>query len=330
MMDTALKQDSLNTTDILELESLTIDGLNFIFPKSSHDVVVKNLRQRAECNQWSCISCTYQFHKNISCTSEHISRIVHPHDGFIVDVGCYIGTVALPLAKMGFSVLAIDGSQGNIECLERAVIKNDLYSIQAIETVVSNSEYMCDFSSDTNPYNSIQVGSMVQTTTLDKVLENIQYKSVNDNTQNVPCSFIKIDVEGYEKEVLEGSIEMLTTYHPSICLEINTHLLHKRDMKPRDIFSYLDNLSYELYLVNIVNPTMPYLQRFEPTNQFPFSVENVLALHKDYKKSNSLHIPIGDDWTHEDSDNLLNTTLTHILTHSPFYDYMINLSNSEG
>jgi len=36
MMDTALKQDSLNTTDILELESLTIDGLNFIFPKSSH------------------------------------------------------------------------------------------------------------------------------------------------------------------------------------------------------------------------------------------------------------------------------------------------------
>ena len=140
---------------------------------------------------------------------------------------------------MGYSILAIDGSIGSIKCLERSNIKNDLYNIRTLNAVLSNAEYMCDFSSEASPYNAIQSGDSVETTTLDKVLSQVETRQ---NGKEVPCAFIKIDVEGYEKDVLEGSVGTLKTYQPSMCLEINTHCLHNRGQHPSEIFTYLDNL----------------------------------------------------------------------------------------
>ena len=296
---------------------VTVDGLIFIFPTDATDVVVNNLKQSDQCKLWGCVSCRVNLWRYLSSTPLLITSMAPPKNGCVIDIGCHIGTVALPLAKIGYSVLAIDGSADAKECIDMSKIKNNLYNIGTLTAILSNREYECDFSSKASPYNTIDSGSSNRTTTLDKLL-----KSITDKTPQV--SFIKIDVEGHEKEVLEGSVGILESQTPNLCLEINTHCLHRRDIKPTDIFSYLNSLNYELYIPNLDNPLDPYLRRFEPTNSFPFTVENIFALHESYDKS-GLHISIKDDWTQENSDSLLKTLVKTIPEDSPFYNYFTSL-----
>ena len=299
---------------------VTVDELIFIFPTDATDVVVNNLKQSDECKVWGCISCRVNLWRHLASTPSLIARIVRPTKGCVIDIGCHIGTVTLPLAKMGYTVLAIDGSADSKECIDMSKIKNNLYDIGTLTAILSNREYECGFSSKASPYNAIDSGSSNRTTTLDKLLKSI--------TNNTPpqVSFIKIDVEGHEKEVLEGSVGILESQTPNLCLEINTHCLHRRDIKPTDIFSYLNSLNYELYIPNLDSPLDPYLRRFEPTNSFPFTVENIFALHESYDKS-ELHIPIKDDWTQDNSDSLLEELLNSLTEDSPFYKYMTSLSS---
>lgn len=331
-MSTALLSDSVDTLiSESELQVLTIDGLQFIFPTRCEDVVINNLRRRSQCTQWSCIGCCYEFYKNIACTSEHISRLVTPKDGYIVDIGCHIGTVALPLAKIKYPVLAIDGSEESITCLSKASIKNDLYNVFTKQAILSNAQYACDFQSRSSPYSSIEIGDSNYTTTLDRLLGTIKCQ-LNDNT-NMRCSLIKIDTEGYEREVLEGGQNTILKHQPTLYLEINTHLLHKRGLSPNEIFNYLDKRSYRLFIIDMSNPTMTKLHRFEPTVQFPFTVENIIAIHTDHMPhylSSSSHIPIDSPWTEQDSDIILQQYLDTLPIESPFYDYITSLDYTRG
>lgn len=59
---------------------------------------------------------------------------------------------------------------------------------------------------------------------------------------------IKIDVEGYEYEVLSGIKESLHTHHPTIILEFSGHLyLEHRNNHGEKILSLLNRLGYSLY-----------------------------------------------------------------------------------
>jgi FkbM family methyltransferase len=60
-------------------------------------------------------------------------------------------------------------------------------------------------------------------------------------------SFIKIDVEGFEKEVLDGAMQTIKSQQPMLLIE--TELRHKADVKA--IFNVLDDLGYSAHIVNI-------------------------------------------------------------------------------
>lgn len=60
-------------------------------------------------------------------------------------------------------------------------------------------------------------------------------------------SFIKIDVEGFEKEVLDGAMQTIKSQQPMLLIE--TELRHKADVKA--IFNVLDDLGYSAHIVNV-------------------------------------------------------------------------------
>ena len=57
---------------------------------------------------------------------------------------------------------------------------------------------------------------------------------------------LKIDVEGYEFEVILSSQEILNKYKPKIHLELHLDLLRRRGKELRDILSLLDKVGYRL------------------------------------------------------------------------------------
>ena len=62
---------------------------------------------------------------------------------------------------------------------------------------------------------------------------------------NRPPSFLKIDVEGAEVNVLAGAADTLTSYHPMILCE--THGV----IPAQGVYETLVNLNYELFCVNV-------------------------------------------------------------------------------
>lgn len=59
------------------------------------------------------------------------------------------------------------------------------------------------------------------------------------------CNFIKIDVEGYELDVLKGAEKTLKKFHPYLFIEINDHTLTRVGIHRSDIFNYLHDIGYE-------------------------------------------------------------------------------------
>jgi FkbM family methyltransferase len=56
---------------------------------------------------------------------------------------------------------------------------------------------------------------------------------------------LKIDVEGYEDEVLLGAARLLQRRKPRICLELHLDLLERRGIKPRRVLARLESHGYQ-------------------------------------------------------------------------------------
>jgi FkbM family methyltransferase len=56
--------------------------------------------------------------------------------------------------------------------------------------------------------------------------------------------FIKIDVEGYELEILKGATKTIQKFKPKMLIEINQMALERMNLKREDIFNFLDDHGY--------------------------------------------------------------------------------------
>tara|TARA_Y100001958_G_C20852332_1_gene294254 strand:- start:267 stop:617 length:351 start_codon:yes stop_codon:yes gene_type:complete len=74
--------------------------------------------------------------------------------------------------------------------------------------------------------------------------DNIYQRSQNDHSS---ISFIKIDVEGNELNVIKGAQKMIKFYSPILEIEINNYSLNMAGCSPDDIFSFLEKLGYSPY-----------------------------------------------------------------------------------
>jgi FkbM family methyltransferase len=74
----------------------------------------------------------------------------------------------------------------------------------------------------------------VEVTTLDREIARL----------DIVPDVIKIDVEGYEWDVLCGAKELLKEHKPSICLELHLDLLERRGVAPRTLVDELSGYGY--------------------------------------------------------------------------------------
>jgi FkbM family methyltransferase len=62
---------------------------------------------------------------------------------------------------------------------------------------------------------------------------------------NVTPTHVKIDVEGFELEVLQGGRGLLTSHAPVLFLEIHNDLLRKRSINPDEVLAALASYGYD-------------------------------------------------------------------------------------
>jgi FkbM family methyltransferase len=141
-----------------------------------------------------------------------------PVGGVFIDVGANIGTFAIPAAKrVGLSgcVIAIEPSPEVFEVLRKNVALNNAGNVQLICAAAGASDGDTEFYPA--PVDHFGMGSRapqfnaapitIHSVTLDAVVRELNLPSID---------LIKIDVEGFELEVLKGAVGLLDGEMPPV------------------------------------------------------------------------------------------------------------------
>jgi hypothetical protein len=83
--------------------------------------------------------------------------------------------------------------------------------------------------------------------TLEVQGRNLERVLYSDYAHLLPqLSFIKVDAEGYDKEILKTLSKIISTYRPAILSECNVFLTHK---EREELFDVMSRFSYNLYKI---------------------------------------------------------------------------------
>lgn len=139
-----------------------------------------------------------------------LERIAKP-GGHVVDVGANIGYYAILLRSLvGTSgrVICFEPDPDNLRELETNISQNAFNNVRIVNSAVGKKDGFVSFSCGLNGHVSSQGKLTVPITKLDSFLDQT-------------VDLLKIDVEGYEGDVLEGSEETIRKWHPAIFLELH-------------------------------------------------------------------------------------------------------------
>jgi FkbM family methyltransferase len=138
----------------------------------------------------------------------------------ILDVGANIGATALPMAvqRPDCRVLAFEAVPSNAECLRQNIQANGITNVEVIEKAVSDAPGIITMN-DNGPWSHAAAGGAIRCETI----------TLDDYASLAP-PFIKMDVEGYEPNVMAGAPRLLSM-RPLLLIEVNAWalLLHHYD-----------------------------------------------------------------------------------------------------
>jgi FkbM family methyltransferase len=134
-----------------------------------------------------------------------------PVRGVFWDVGAHIGLVAVPIAATGATVIAVEPLPANVARVRNVVARNELRNIDVVPAAAGDSEGKVRITEEESSEGRVgDVGVEVAMVTLDMLLDGRQIPDV-----------IKIDVEGFENEVLAGATHLLSGIRPTLIVELH-------------------------------------------------------------------------------------------------------------
>ena len=171
-----------------------------------------------------------------------------PMNGTLLDIGSNVGTVGLPVAlrRNDARVICIEGSPSVFAYLDRNIRANGLADrVSARHCVVgASTESHVPFYSPVEGYGR---GSMSPVFT--QAAEQIANLRLDDLVASLPSEpeLLKIDVEGFEKQVLEGGIGFLRRRSPKLVFEFCDWAEQLAGNAPGDSQRLLMDIGYRLY-----------------------------------------------------------------------------------
>jgi FkbM family methyltransferase len=170
-----------------------------------------------------------------------------PRGGIIFDVGAYRGITAQLFARAASKVYAFEAMPENAESIRRVLklrsISNVLVHQAAVSDAIGTSDFHILESKGHNSLGKVNTSKYlytikVPTITLDDFTEQSKIPSID---------FLKIDVEGFELEVLKGAAGLLSSKRIKMILfEANTPVLASIGRQLAPIYEFMRSHSYAI------------------------------------------------------------------------------------
>ncbi len=215
----------------------------------------------------------------------HITEQMHNHikaGDIVLDIGANIGLHTILLAK-------ITGNSGQVHAfepipsiytqLEKSIEKNNIKNIRVEKFALGEKQEELDI--------NINLGCVASSSILDKDVSNmttnikIQVKALDSlNLQKV--DFIKLDVEGYEWNVIAGGMNTIKRYKPTIIFEYSPDYFRRAGNNDGNkILNFMIDNNYVMYDLENKKKVVAYIESFE--KEFAFGLRsqtNILCLQK--------------------------------------------------
>jgi len=176
-----------------------------------------------------------------------------------LNIGCHIGTVALPISKYIEKVTAIEAYPITFEHLEEHIKINNLKNIEVFNLAIGDENKKIYFLDNENIRIKNNTGGMHVITDDDisnkRLSSNIHSKKYSNEMKKLDdlnisnFDILLADVEGKEYEVLKGGKNKIIKYKPIIIVEIwnnNKRNLESMQTTNDEIINYVINLGYKL------------------------------------------------------------------------------------
>ena len=141
-----------------------------------------------------------------------------PEDGVMYDVGANLGTVSIPIARHRpkAQLFAFEAQPGIHHLLRRNIGLNGLVNVQTFHGALGESDGVIDFPAPplTSVGNFGGIGRDAKVQHMGKVTMRRL-----DSLDLPPPNLVKIDVEGFDLEVVQGGLELVRKHRPVLFYE---------------------------------------------------------------------------------------------------------------
>ena len=171
----------------------------------------------------------------------------------IIDIGANCGLFSIPSALKGYQVYGFEPIRMNLRLLELGKEENKCDNFKIVPKAVSNKtkkqKIYIPYCSDNTSFNKdVAISNM--TFSKEYIEENVNCITFDDwekVNKDLNIGFIKIDVQGFEKEVLEGMSNFLKDCSDVyICLEWDESLTSGNGNSLNDLESILTENNFEI------------------------------------------------------------------------------------
>lgn len=182
---------------------------------------------------------------------EFVERSVKPGD-HVVDVGANVGYFALSMAQLVGStgaVVAIEPSLRALQCLHAGVRENGYGDrITVIEAAAGSRDGEARFVAQpgsTNGGSGFVLDDAASVVPDDHVASSVPLVRLATVVRRRPISFLKLDAEGSELNILAGAGALLQEDRPVILTELDPFCLDRvSGVRPRDLIDFMARRGY--------------------------------------------------------------------------------------
>lgn len=171
--------------------------------------------------------------------------LILPHikeTDFVIDCGANIGAYTFAFLGSADFVLSFEPNKEAFECLQyntKHYVHSHIFNY-AIGAVSGRVKVVKDINAGASHCILASDG-------------DIEMRAI-DSFKLKKCDFIKIDVEGFEVDVLRGAIKTIQEFKPKMYIEINEGALARYGTSPKDIFDFLDIFGYKYHNIYAEQP----------------------------------------------------------------------------
>ena len=179
-----------------------------------------------------------------------ISKVSEKNKVFLIDCGCNYGFYSLYTASLSDqnSVIAIEASLTTAEDFEKNINLNKFDNIVLKNFAISDTDNaIVNFNESKNDWES----SLAHNEFDKKKVNKIRTQKIDTITKDQKLDdyslLIKLDIEGYELQAIEGAKKTIKKYNPIIIIELSTYIFNKNDRSFDNLKFFLTEFDYSIY-----------------------------------------------------------------------------------